>query len=434
MKKIINQPGVYYRESITRRHQGKVDKCFYITYRKNGRKIWEKAGWTSEGYSTQMAANIRAERMRSIRHGEDLPKEKAKVPTLKSLAEQYLKWSAENKNRNGIEDKSRYENHLKDRFDDKRLDEICLLDLERMKSEMGKSDLSPKTIAHCLALIRAMYNWATDRNIYQGDNPVKKKRPGEKRGIMPTIQNARDRFLSVEEADKLLKELKRNHQIKKEYKELKDPKLHDITLISLHSGARASEIFNLKWMDVDFQNGLMTLRDTKNTETRYSPITKAVREMLKRRMPKDDDNQIDLNALVFTDEDGQKIKEVSNSFQRVVDRLGFNDGVTDTRQRVVFHTCRHSFASWLAIQGTPLYTIAKLMGHKSISMSERYSHLSPDHKKDIVVGLERMFDRKKTASPVEESNEEKPKKNRKKKTVAPDHPKEKEALPKEALV
>jgi hypothetical protein len=91
MKKIINQPGVYYRESITRRHRGKVDRCFYITFRKNGRKIWEKAGWTSEGYSTQMAANIRAERMRSIRHGQDLPKEKAKVPTLKLIAKEYLK-------------------------------------------------------------------------------------------------------------------------------------------------------------------------------------------------------------------------------------------------------------------------------------------------------------------------------------------------------
>ena len=60
----------------------------------------------------------------------------------------------------------------------------------------------------------------------------------------------------------------------------------------------------------------------------------------------------------------------------------------DARRRVVFHTLRHTFASWLAIQGTPLYTIAKLMGHKSISMSERYAHLSPDHKRDAVNGLE----------------------------------------------
>ena len=208
-----------------------------------------------------------------------------------------------------------------------------------------------------------------------------------KKGIMPTIQNARDRFLSVEEAGKLLKELKRNHQIKKEYKEAKDPKWHDITLLSLHSGARASEIFNMKLQDVDFKNGLMTFRDTKNTETRYAPMTTTIREMLKSRMPEKPE-EIDPNAFVFTDEDGQKIKEVSNSFQRVVDGLGFNNGVTDRRQKVVFYTARHSFAPWLAIQGTPLYTISRLMGHKTITMTERYSHLSPDHKKDAVNGLE----------------------------------------------
>jgi integrase len=88
-----------------------------------------------------------------------------------------------------------------------------------------------------------------------------------------------------------------------------------------------------------------------------------------------------------------KIKEVSNAFERAINRLGWNEGVSDPRQRVVFHTCRHTFASWLAIQGTPIFTIAKLMGHKSIAMSERYSHLSPDHKKEAVNGLEAALNR-----------------------------------------
>ena len=376
-------PGVYQREA--ERVIGKSDIVYDISYKKDGKKIWEKVGWKSQGYSVELARQVRNERIIAIQHGDELPQEKKRAITFEKLAEKYLKWSAENKSREGIDDKSRYENHLKDRFDNKRLDEIVLLDLERMKSEMLKAELSPKTISHCLALIRAMYNKAMDWNLYLGKNPVKKKRPGEKKGIMPEIQNARDRFLSVEEAELILKELKRNHQVKKEYKELKDPQLHDMALISLHTGARASEIFNLKGYDADFNNELITLRDTKNTETRYAPMTAAVKKILDRRLP---DN---LNDYFFKDKDGHKIKEVSNAFQRIVDDLGFNDGVTDRRQRVVFHTCRHTFASWLAIQGTPIYTIAKLMGHKSISMSERYAHLSPDHKKQAVMGLERAF-------------------------------------------
>ncbi|MBP7766703.1 MAG: site-specific integrase [Syntrophaceae bacterium] len=391
VRKATKYPGVYERIAKTKTFKGKPDIAFDITFRFEGKKIWEKAGWLSEGYSAKLAADVLSERIRAKRHGDELPQQKKKAITFEKLAEKYLKWSAQNKNRAGIEDKSRYENHLKARFDNKRLDEISLFDLERMKAEMSKTKtstgrpMSPKTIAHCLALLRAMYNKAMDWGLYQGENPIKKKRPGEKKGIMPTVRNTRDRFLSVEEAKLLLSELKRNHQIKKEYKELEDPKLHDIALLSLHTGARAGEIFNLKGQDVDLQNDLITLRDTKNTETRYAPVTKDVKIMLKRRMP---DNS---NDYIFTDKDGEKIKEVSNAFQRIVDDLGLNDGVEDSRQRVVFHTCRHTFASWLAIQGTPLYTIAKLMGHKSIAMSERYAHLSPDHKKDAVNSMSAIF-------------------------------------------
>lgn len=388
--------GVYQRQA--ERVIGKHDIVFDISYKKNGRKIWEKVGWKSQGYSAELARQIRNERIISIQHGDELPQEKKKAITFEKLAEQYLKWSSENKSRGGIDDKSRYENHLKYRFDHKRLDEIVIFDLEKMKLEMSKAGVSPKTISHCLGLIRAMYNKAIDWNLYLGENPIKKKRPGEKKGIMPIVQNVRDRFLSIEEAELLLKELKRNHQIKKEYKELKDSKLHDITLISLHTGARASEIFNLRGYDADFNNELIALRDTKNTETRYAPMTIAVKEVLNRCLP---DN---LNDYFFKDKDGQKIKEVSNTFQRIVDDLGFNDSITDRRQKVVFHTCRHTFASWLAIQGTPLYTIAKLMGHKSIAMSERYSHLSPDHKKQAIANLENVIMGKKNTLELKESD------------------------------
>ncbi|MDD5772372.1 MAG: site-specific integrase [bacterium] len=374
-RKATKEIGVYELVSEIRIYKRKPDVCYYITYKFNGKKKWEKVGWLSEGYSIKLASDVRSERLRSIRHSEELPHQKKKAITIKILAEKYLDWSASFKTGGGKDDKSRYENQIKVRFEDKRLNEISPFDLERMKSDMTKAGSAPKTISHCLGLIRAMYNKAMDWNLYQGQNPVKKIK-------MPVIQNARSRFLSFEEANILLKELKRDCRHKTEYIELKDPKLHDIALISLHTGSRAGEIFNLKGCDIDFENGLITLRDTKNTETRYAPMTEKTREIFKRRMPSD------LNCLIFTDKRGNKINEVANDFNRIVNRLKMNDGISDTRQRLVFHSLRHSFASWLAIQGTPLYTIAKLLGHKSISMSERYSHLSPDHKKQAINDLE----------------------------------------------
>jgi len=72
-------------------------------------------------------------------------------------------------------------------------------------------------------------------------------------------------------------------------------------------------------------------------------------------------------------------------------RSRFNNGVIDRRQKITFHTLRHTFASWLAMQGAPILTIKELLGHQSLAMTERYSHLSPDQKKEAVNGIEAMF-------------------------------------------
>jgi len=115
MIKVSNQPGIYYRESSTRRFNGKADKCFYMTYKDGEKKIWEKAGWTSEGYSSHMAANLRAERMRNIRHGDVLPNKKKDEITFDKLWEHYDKWLDTGKTF-PASDRLRYENHLKNVF------------------------------------------------------------------------------------------------------------------------------------------------------------------------------------------------------------------------------------------------------------------------------------------------------------------------------
>ncbi len=56
-----------------------------------------------------------------------------------------------------------------------------------------------------------------------------------------------------------------------------------------------------------------------------------------------------------------------------------------------FTTLRHTFASWLAIRGTPILTIKELLGHQTLAMTERYSHLSPDHKRQAIEGIETYF-------------------------------------------
>ncbi|MDR1235616.1 MAG: tyrosine-type recombinase/integrase, partial [Holosporaceae bacterium] len=89
-------------------------------------------------------------------------------------------------------------------------------------------------------------------------------------------------------------------------------------------------------------------------------------------------------GLIFKTAKGGQIKEISKTYFRTLEELGFNKNITDSRQKGVFHTLRHSYASRLVMENVDLYTVQKLMGHSTISMTERYSHLAPDHLKKAV--------------------------------------------------
>ena len=120
------------------------------------------------------------------------------------------------------------------------------------------------------------------------------------------------------------------------------------------------------------------MRDSKNRDTRHAYMTDRVQAMfaaMDAGAPED---------LVFKSRTGEKIESVSNAFEKVVQRLNLNKGVSDRRNRAVFHTLRHTFASWLAVRGTPLHVIKELMGHGALRVTENYSHLIPDVKKKAV--------------------------------------------------
>ncbi len=361
--KVPKYQGVYYRESAKRRFNGKPDRCFDIMYKTpDGKKVWEKVGWVSEGYTAAMAAHIRAERMRAIRHGEELPRKRKKEITFGEAWERYSEWLETGKKR-PRDDRYNYKNHLKDRFADKPLSKISPFDLERMKAELLRQGLAPATVKHCLVLVRQIINKAISWGLWDGENPVKKVK-------MPRLNNQRVRFLTHEEANQLLEHLT-----------LVSSQLHDMAVLSLHTGMRAGEIFNLRWGHIDLENGLIHISDPKSGRSRKAFMTPDVRAIFEAR-PKGDQAE-----LIFKNRKGEQIKEISNSFARVVKRLGFNEGITDPRQRVTFHTLRHTFASWLAIQGTPILTIKELLGHQTLAMTERYSHLIPDTKREAVLSL-----------------------------------------------
>ena len=383
-------PGVRYREHLSRKHGVKRDCYFSIYYRVDKKTREEGLGWSSQGWSAQRAAEVLAELKQNqrISDGPQTLEEKRQIEqdrraaleeakkkaardnlTFGQLAEKYLEWAMGNK-KSWRDDRHRYLLHLKPTLAEKPIREITPFLLEKLKRELlGKKKflkkgqkrgedqfLSSATVKHCLVLVRQMINKAGTWGLYDGHNPIKKIK------LPSTTNNRRLRFLSHEEAGILLSELL-----------VSSPQVHDQCLLSMHCGLRFGEIAKLALVDLDFTHGIIQVRDPKG-ESRQAYMTEEIKTMLLQRKPTRP------AGLVFPSRCGGRQASVSKAYDRAVGRLGFNHGIKDHRDKVVFHTLRHTFASWLAIQGTPILTIKELMGHKSIEMTMRYAHLIPDQK------------------------------------------------------
>jgi integrase len=259
---------------------------------------------------------------------------------------------------------NRYRRWVEPAIGNKALNEITSADVIQIKEVMQEAGLSAQSIKHTLALVRQMFKYATNLQLFSGQPPTE--------GVKVIVgDTGRRRYLTRIEAEALIKEIGRRSQ-----------QVADYSQLSLYSGMRAGELFSLHWSRVDFDLRLIHLVDTKNGCTRQAFFTDAVETMLLRRY-----SDHKGKGLVFPDRFNNQIKQVSDTFERAVNMLKLNKGIQDDRDKVVFHTLRHTFASWLAMAGTPMRTLAELMGHKSMRMTMRYAHLSPDHKRAAVAAL-----------------------------------------------
>jgi integrase len=387
-------PGVRARESLAKKHKGRPDLYFTIYYTRSGKTVFEGAGFASEGIDAKYVSTVRSDIVRNIRLGtgyqslaekramenkrkadELLKKEALKRENMpfSKLATKYIEW-AKGEKKSWKDDRSLYLNHIKPAFETIPIKDISMIHLEKLKKNLqlkkgryGKK-LSDATIKHCLVLVRQMFNKGISWGLYEGVNPVSAT-ARENKKFLQIADNKRIRFLAHKEADTLLNELKSSSQ-----------QLHDICQLSLYTGMRVGEVFNLNWNDIDLEHGCISIKDPKSGGNRNAYITPPLRKLFHQIKSS---NPV-AKGLIFKNSKGKKIREISNAFNRTVERLGFNKDITDRRDKVVAHTLRHTFASWLAMQGETIITIQKLMGHSNLEMTLRYAHISPSHERDAV--------------------------------------------------
>jgi site-specific recombinase XerD len=384
-------PGIRYREHDTRKHGVKKDQYFILSYRLDGKRKDEAVGWASKGWTAKKANALLSEIMENQRKGSGpqtiaemregeknrrVKKQRAEI-TLSEVWTRYLKQAEADRGKASlVREESLYRKWVSDDLGQISMKELSPFHLEKLKSNMAKKGRTPRSIEYTLAIIRQVFNYARKNDLFMGDNPVSKVK-------IPRTDNRRVRFLTQAEADTLLTKLME-----------KSKQVHDIALTSLHTGARAGEIFCLTWGCVDLETGTMLLKDTKNTASRTAFMTQAVKDTLAGIKPE----PAGRDDLVFPGRGGVRMVQISKTFKRTVDEL-FNKGVDDPRQRVFFHSLRHTYASWLVTEGVDLYRVKELLGHKDLTMTQRYSHLAPDSLRGAVNILEEAL------KPKEENKE-----------------------------
>lgn len=145
--------------------------------------------------------------------------------------------------------------------------------------------------------------------------------------------------------------------------------LKPLVLVSLNTGMRRGELFDLKWSAVNFQTKTITVAGatTKTSDTRHIPMNKetvAVLEGWKK--------QADKSRYVFPSQEGGRLEDVKSAWLKLLERANI--------EGFRWHDMRHDFASRLVMAGVPLNTVRDLLGHADIKMTLRYAHLAPGTK------------------------------------------------------
>jgi integrase len=314
---------------------------------------------------------------KAIRDGKE-PEPIKKVPifTFAQLAIEYTAWCERQRS---IRSKKGFIFQLVDKFGNIQLRHFNTKMLEQFQSERllkGNRQVKqgdewvflpnkPATINRLMATIKHMFHKGYQWEMC-GEETLKRVRQVK----LLEENNRRLRYLSREECAELVSKCK--------------DVTGKIVMAALNTGMRKGEILSLKWENVDMKHGFVLLDRTKNGERREIPINedfKAVLQSLTR--------QLDVPYVFFDTMTGKPYQDVKRSFSTACRQAGIHD--------FHFHDLRHTFASHLIMAGADITTVSKLLGHKSLTMTLRYSHLAPDHLQKAVNMLNFTGEERRTA-------------------------------------
>jgi integrase len=286
-------------------------------------------------------------------------KKKRKDIVFRQAAELFLQWTQANRKPKTLKCYGEFFGQLTEFFGGKNLSSIHPFLIEKYKRKR-LNEGAKVAVNRELSCLKNIFNRCIEWKKFEGANPVK--------GIqMVKETRGRTRWLNHDEEDML--------------RAGASEPARTIILVGIYAGLRVrSEALTLKKVDVDFRSRTLTVQaaHAKNGETKTVPLSSELIEPLKQQMKRSQ------SEYVFVKEDGvTPLKEIKTAFYAACRRAKLTD--------VTPHVLRHTFASRLVMNGADLRTVQELGGWKSMSMVERYSHLSDRHKAEAVELIGRKY-------------------------------------------
>lgn len=398
--------GIRFREHPTRMYGSRKDRYYSIRYRVDGKRKEEGLGWESQndqrdkdGLRISMLEVARATLARlkaAHREGqgpatleekrtlaaqakaEAARQQKLEVARNVTLADYWpiyltssklIKGEDKKKNRSWKVEEGIFENWLKPILGNEPIKDIDYDHWDRLIGVMVDAGLAPRTRQYVAMVLRQCLAHAYSRKLVPTPPPAA-------RDVGATIGkggNRRTRTLTTLELQSILQALAE-----------RDRNAYAITLFCALTGCRFGEAAGLEWSDIDFSIGEATFRDTKNGTNRIVPLPESLVGFLTELR-----GQGRLVGPIFLNGSEKAYTQPPQPFRDTVEALGLNEG-RDKRDRVVFHTLRHTAATRLAQAGTSLPDLQALGGWKSPLMALRYAHDDKRSKRKAMAALEAM--------------------------------------------
>jgi len=366
------KPGVFYRISDRISGTGE-EKVYYVVFKKDGKLIEAKAG---RQYADAMTpAKAALYRAALIEGREQTPQEKREAERAAKQAEQdkwtiAKLWEAYKANKPGLKgivtDQNRFDLYLSEPFGKKEPAEILPLDVDRLRLKKLKKK-APATTRNTLELLRRIINYGVNKRLCE---------PLNFKIEMPKVNNIKTEDLTPDQITDLLAAIEADTH----------PQAGDMMLMALYTGMRRGELFRLQWKDINFESGFIKIRDPKGGTDEKIPLNQAARDLLKRH-PKT------TSPYIFPGRGGKQRTDIIKPMREICKKAKLPKGFRP------LHGLRHVYASMLASSGqVDLYTLQRLLTHKSPMMTMRYAHLRGDGAGQVDVIFKKQADDRKEAA------------------------------------